>query len=435
MNDIVKIGIAGLGTIGSGVIENLLRNKKELEEKYQFKFEISGISASRKDKKRTFDTSQFIWFDNPIDLAKDSNINLIIELIGGESGTAYDLALEAIKNKKGFITANKALISSHGKELSELSDSNNSFVGYEAAVAGGIPVIKTLRGGLILDKINGFYGILNGTSNFILSRMSEADKSFEEALLEAQKLGYAESDPSFDINGLDAAHKLSIINSLCFSEFPSLDSISVKGIENILTLDHKYAHEFGYSIKLIASSSNIDGNLIKEVAPTLVKVDSSLGSVSNVSNVVCINTEYNGTIVLEGEGAGEGPTSSSVLSDIVDYAMDIKYHLFNKKYTKLSDPVSHKNLIERCYYLRVFLVDQKGAMSNLTSILGKNGISIDQVIQRGGVHFKDEKNFTPVIMLTHPIDSESIDSAFSELINSDLISMDPIFLPVLKDNL
>ena len=435
MNDIVKIGIAGLGTIGSGVIENLLRNKKELEEKYQFKFEISGISASRKDKKRTFDTSQFIWFDNPIDLAKDSNINLIIELIGGESGTAYDLALEAIKNKKGFITANKALISSHGKELSELSDSNNSFVGYEAAVAGGIPVIKTLRGGLILDKINGFYGILNGTSNFILSRMSEADKSFEEALVEAQKLGYAESDPSFDINGLDAAHKLSIINSLCFSEFPSLESISVKGIENILTLDHKYAHEFGYSIKLIASSSNIDGNLIKEVAPTLVKVDSSLGSVSNVSNVVCINTEYNGTIVLEGEGAGEGPTSSSVLSDIVDYAMDIKYHLFNKKHTKLSDPVSHKNLIERCYYLRVFLVDQKGAMSNLTSILGKNGISIDQVIQRGGVHFKDEKNFTPVIMLTHPIDSESIDSAFSELINSDLISMDPIFLPVLKDNL
>jgi homoserine dehydrogenase len=435
MNDIVKIGIAGLGTIGSGVIENLLRNKKELEEKYQFKFEISGISASRKDKKRTFDTSQFIWFDNPIDLAKDSNINLIIELIGGESGTAYDLALEAIKNKKGFITANKALISSHGKELSELSDSNNSFVGYEAAVAGGIPVIKTLRGGLILDKINGFYGILNGTSNFILSRMSEADKSFEEALLEAQKLGYAESDPSFDINGLDAAHKLSIINSLCFSEFPSLEGISIQGIENILTLDHKYAHEFGYSIKLIASSSNIDGNLRKEVAPTLVKVDSSLGSVSNVSNVVCINTEYNGTIVLEGEGAGEGPTSSSVLSDIVDYAMDIKYRLFNKKHTNLSDPVRHKNLIERCYYLRVFLVDQKGAMSNLTSILGKNGISIDQVIQRGGVHFKDEKNFTPVIMLTHPIDSESIDSAFSELINSDLISMDPIFLPVLKDNL
>ena len=167
----------------------------------------------------------------------------------------------------------------------------------------------------------------------------------------------------------------------------------------------------------------------------MVKVDSSLGSVSNVSNVVCINTEYNGTLVLEGEGAGEGPTSSSVLSDVVDYAMGIKHHLFNKKYINLSDPVSYKNFIERCYYLRVFLVDQKGAMSNLTSILGKNGISIDQVIQRGGVHLKDEKIFTPVIMLTHPIDSESIDSAFSELINSDLISMDPIFLPVLKDNL
>lgn len=435
MNDLVKIGIAGLGTIGSGVIKNLLRNKKELEEKYQFEFEVSGISASKKDKKRSFDTSQFKWFDNPLDLAKDPSIDLVMELIGGDTGTAYDLALETIKNKKGLITANKALISSHGKELSELSDSNNSFIGYEAAVAGGIPVIKTLRGGLVLDKINGVYGILNGTSNFILSRMSEADKTFEEALIEAQNLGYAEADPSFDINGLDAAHKLSIINSLCFSEFPSLESISVKGIENILTLDHRYANEFGYNIKLIASSSIIGGNLRKEVAPTLVKIDSSLGSVSNVSNVVCINTEYNGTLVLEGEGAGEGPTSSSVLSDVVDYAMGIKHHLFNNKYINLSDPASHKNFIERCYYLRVFLVDQKGAMSNLTSILGKNGISIDQVIQRGGVHLKDEKNFTPVIMLTHPIDSESIDSAFSELINSDLISMDPIFLPVLKDNL
>ena len=435
MSDVVKIGIAGLGTIGSGVIKSLLRNKSELEKKFKFQFEILGISASSKDKERSFDVDQFTWFDKPIDLAKDSNIDLVIELIGGDSGVAYDLAFESIKNKKGFITANKALISSHGKELSKLSESSNSFIGYEAAVAGGIPVIKTLRSGLILDKIDGVYGILNGTSNFILSRMSEANKSFEDALLEAQNLGYAEADPSFDINGLDAAHKLSIINSLCFAEFPSLESISIKGIEDILTLDHKYAQEFGYNIKLIASSSNTRGNLRKEVAPTLVKIESSLGTVSNVSNVVCITTEYNRTLVLEGEGAGEGPTSSSVLSDVVDYSMNTRNYLFNKKSSDLSDPIVNKDLIERCYYLRVFLADQKGAMSNLTSILGKNGISIDQVIQRGGIHLKDEKNFTPVIMITHPIDSGSIDSAFSELIKTDLISMDPIFLPVLKDNL
>ena len=221
MSDVVKIGIAGLGTIGSGVIKSLLRNKSELEKKFKFQFEILGISASSKDKERSFDVDQFTWFDKPVDLAKDSNIDLVIELIGGDSGVAYDLAFESIKNKKGFITANKALISSHGKELSKLSESSNSFIGYEAAVAGGIPVIKTLRSGVILDKIDGVYGILNGTSNFILSRMSEANKSFEDALLEAQNLGYAEADPSFDINGLDAAHKLSIINSLCFAEFPS----------------------------------------------------------------------------------------------------------------------------------------------------------------------------------------------------------------------
>ena len=435
MNNPIKIGIAGLGTIGSGVINNLLRNQVELEEKFQINFEIAGVSAASKEKERSFDVSQFTWFDDPLDLAKDSDIDLIIELIGGESGAAYNLATESIKHKKGFITANKALISTHGKELAGLLDKNNSFIGYEAAVAGGIPIIKTLRGGLILDKIDGIFGILNGTSNFILSRMCDAGKSFEEALKEAQELGYAEADPSFDINGLDAAHKLSIMNSLCFGEFPSIESISVQGIEHILALDHKYADEFGFNIKLIASSCIYEGVSVKEVSPTLVKKESSLGAVSNVSNVVCISTEHNGTLTLEGEGAGEGPTSSSVLSDIVDYGLNIKNHLFNKSFAKLSDPSFKKNSIERCYYLRVFLADQKGAMSNLTSILGKNSISIDQVIQRGGVQLKDEKNFTPVIMLTHPIDSESIDSAFSELINTDLISMDPIFLPVLKDNL
>ena len=435
MSDVVKIGIAGLGTIGSGVIKSLLRNQSDLEKKYKFKLEISGISASSKNKKRSFNTNNFVWFDNPIDLARDSNIDLIIELIGGDSGIAYDLAIEAIKNKKGFITANKALISSHGKELSRLSEENNSFIGYEAAVAGGIPIIKTLRSGLVLDQVKGVYGILNGTSNFILSKMSEENKSFEDALSEAQILGYAEADPSFDINGLDVAHKLSIINSLCFAEFPSIESINVKGIEAILTLDHKYAKELGYNIKLTASSFSEGGSLRKEVSPTLVEMGSSLGRVSGVSNVVCINTDYNGTIILEGEGAGEGPTSTSVLSDIVDYSSNNKQYLFNKKFADLLDSKCNNSVIDRCYYLRVFLVDQKGAMSNLTSILGKNGISIDQVIQRGGVHLKNEKNFTPVIMITHPIDSESIDSAFAELINTDLISMDPIFLPVLKDNL
>ena len=247
-------------------------------------------------------------------------------------------------------------------------------------------------------------------------------------------MGYAEADPSFDINGMDAAHKLSILSAISFGEFPSLENTSVTGIEKIQTIDHKYAKEFGYKIKLIGKSSLIEGNISKEISPMLVKEDGSLGTVEGVSNVVCVNTDHNGTLILEGEGAGEGPTSASVLSDIVDFAQGIKGHLFNKSFDDLYDSTNNNEISKRCYYLRVFLVDQKGSMAKFTSILEKNGISIDQVIQRGDLHLKDEKNSTPVIMLTHPVDSDSINSAFSELIKTDLISLNPIFLPVLKDN-
>ena len=434
MSKRINIGIAGLGTVGCGVIDNLSRNKENLKDKYALDFNIIGVSASNKTKKRSINVEDFSWFDNPLDLAKDRDIDLIIELIGGEKGIAFDLAIETIKNKKGFITANKALISTNGKILSELCGKNNVFLGYEAAVAGGIPIIKTLKSGLFLDKINDIFGILNGTSNFILSRMNSANKSFDEALTEAQELGYAEADPSFDINGMDAAHKLSIISALSFGEFPSLENTNVTGIERIQTIDHKYAKELGYKIKLVAKSSLIDGKISKEISPMLVGEDSALGTTEGVSNVVCINTDYNGTLTLEGEGAGEGPTSSSVLSDIIDFSQGTKSHLFGKSFDDLIDSVSNIKISNRCYYLRTFLVDQKGSMAKFTSILEKNGISIDQVIQRGGVHLKDEKNSTPVIMLTHPVDADSINSAFLELINTDLISLNPIFLPVLRDN-
>ena len=434
MSKTINIGIAGLGTVGCGVINNLSRNRENLKDKYDLDFNILGISASNKTKKRSINIEDYGWFDNPLDLAKDRNIDLIIELIGGEKDIAFDLAIETIKNKKGFITANKALISTNGKILSELCGKNNVFLGYEAAVAGGIPIIKTLKSGLFLDKINDIFGILNGTSNFILSRMNSANKSFDEALTEAQELGYAEADPSFDINGMDAAHKLSIISALSFGEFPSLENTNVTGIERIQTIDHKYAKELGYKIKLVAKSSLIDGKISKEISPMLVGEDSALGTTEGVSNVVCINTDHNGILTLEGEGAGEGPTSASVLSDIIDFSQGIKSHLFGKSFDDLIDSVSNIQILNRCYYLRTFLVDQKGSMAKFTSILEKNGISIDQVIQRGGLHFKDEKNSTPVIMLTHPVDADSINSAFLELINTDLISLNPIFLPVLRDN-
>ena len=309
----LNIGIVGLGTVGSGVIKSIEKNRDYFKNNYDVVFNILGISANSKSKERSFNVSNYKWFDNPLDIINEKNIDTVIELIGGEDGLAYDLAINSLKNNKNFITANKALISKHGEELSILTEEYKNFFGFEASVAGGIPIIKTLKESIILNEVKEIYAILNGTSNYILSNMSKLKISFDEALKDAQDKGYAESDPTLDINGEDSAHKLSILNSIIFSEIPSFKSIHIKGIENIDLIDHHHSSEFGYNIRLIALSVIADNGVYKEVTPMLVDKDSSLGRVDEANNIIKIIGQESGDVVLEGQGAGEGPCAAGRL--------------------------------------------------------------------------------------------------------------------------
>lgn len=433
MNKKLFLGIVGLGTVGSGVIKSLELNSETFKRKYGMEYEILGVSASDKNKSRSIKIDHYPWFDDPLSIPDIEKINVIIELVGGEDGIAYDLSIKSLKKNKNLITANKALISKHGKELAKIADESNLFVGYEASVAGGIPVIKTLREGLLINKVDKVFSILNGTSNYILSTMNETNRDFEEVLGEAQELGYAESDPTLDINGYDSAHKLSIINALIFSEFPKVSDINIKGIEKIKLIDHNYANEFGYNIRLIATSSLEEHKFYKEVSPMLVKESSSLGKINGAQNIIFLHNNENGNLILEGEGAGAGPTSSAVISDLVDCYLGTKLKFFGESYENLSLGSSTLDAKERCYYFRVFLSDQKGAMAELTSLLSKNNISIDKIIQKGDTHLADEKSSTPVVMMTYPVSIGVIESVVAEISGTDLISMEPIFLPILKE--
>ncbi len=433
MNKVLNIGIVGLGTVGCGVIKNIEKNYTFFESNHNAKLNILGVSAKNKDKDRPISIKKYDWYENPINLAKDKNIDTVLELVGGSDGLAYKLALETLKQGKNFITANKALLSKHGRELAKLSEENNNFVGFEASVAGGIPVIKTLKESVRVKEIKKIYSILNGTSNYILSNMDNLSISFDEALKEAQKKGYAETDPTLDINGEDSAHKLSILNAIIFSEIPSVATIHIKGIRGIELIDHNYASEFGYKIRLIAMSEIIKNDIYKEVTPMLVESKSVLGRVYGVNNIIQLINYESGDVVLEGKGAGEGPTSSSVISDLIDCSKDVKLKLFGNSFSRLSENNNKVDSKERSYYLRVFLRDQKGSMSKLTNLLSENNISIDKIIQKGESHLNDEKNSTPVVMITYPVRIKEINSFIEKLIESELISLKPVYVPVLEE--
>jgi len=433
MNKVLNIGIVGLGTVGCGVIKNIEKNYTFFESNHNAKLNILGVSAKNKDKDRPISIKKYDWYENPINLAKDKNIDTVLELVGGADGLAYKLALETLKQGKNFITANKALLSKHGRELAKLSEENNNFVGFEASVAGGIPVIKTLKESVRVKEIKKIYSILNGTSNYILSNMDNLSISFDEALKEAQKKGYAETDPTLDINGEDSAHKLSILNAIIFSEIPSVATIHIKGIRGIELIDHNYASEFGYKIRLIAMSEIIKNDIYKEVTPMLVESKSVLGRVYGVNNIIQLINYESGDVVLEGKGAGEGPTSSSVISDLIDCSKDVKLKLFGNSFSRLSENNNKVDSKERSYYLRVFLRDQKGSMSKLTNLLSENNISIDKIIQKGESHLNDEKNSTPVVMITYPVRIKEINSFIEKLIESELISLKPVYVPVLEE--
>ena len=405
----LNIAIIGLGNIGSYLFNYLKKNKKILSQKNNCIPNIVYVSAKNKNRKRGFNINKKQWLNNYLDATKLKNVDLIIELIGGSEGPAKKLVFSALKNKKHVVTANKALIAKYGDELSLIAEKNKVNLEFEASVCGGVPIVRSLKEGLIANKINKVYGIFNGTSNYILSSMEKENKSFEEVLMKAQKLGYAETNPIDDLNGNDVAAKLKILSSLCFNSFLN-NNINVEGIKDIDKQDIDNANKLGYRIKLLGYAEIINNYVYQRVHPALIKKSSYVASIDGVLNAVIIDGKPIGQSIIQGEGAGPAATTSALVSDISSILrgnIKFPFSISNKERKKLK----FTNISERTFsaYLRFEVLDKSGVLSNITKIFSKNNVSIKRLIQSPNKN----KGSSSIVIITH----ESKDKSLNKILN------------------
>ena len=398
MNKTLNIAVIGLGNVGGYLLNELNKKKKEIEIKTSRKINVVAISARNINKKRKFKINKKIFYKNPFKILKEKKIDILFELIGLSDGVSKKIVEQSIKKKIHVITANKALIAKHGEFLSSLAEKNKVNLEFEASVAGGIPILRTIKEGLATNKINKVVGILNGTSNYILSEMQETNNSFKDVLKKAQKLGFAETNPKFDLNGQDVLSKIKILSSLSFNKKISKNKSLMKGIEDIELKDIKMANSLGMRIKLLGITEIIDNKLFERVHPCLVNKESYIANINGVMNAVILNGLPVGESVLQGEGAGPGPTSSALMSDLLSILRgNIKYP-FGVSYNKRRI-IKHYDLNKyfNSLYLRFEVKDKPGVLSQITKILARFNISIDRLIQ-----IPDHKNKrASIVIITH----------------------------------
>lgn len=425
MSDPFRIGIAGLGTVGAGLVNLLSANADLLRERTGRAIEIVCVNARSRSKDRGVDLSAYEWVDDPLAMATDPRLDAVVELIGGAEGVAYDLVTAALKNGKHVVTANKALLAHHGLALAALAEEQGMSLQYEAAVAGGIPIIKSLREGLAGNTLTQVYGILNGTCNYILTEMRLTGRSFEDVLAEAQAKGYAEADPSFDVDGVDAAHKLCILTALAFGVQPAFSSLDIQGIRSITADDIAYAGELGYRIKLLGIARCDQNKVSQSVEPCLVSQDSPLGNVEGVFNAVYAKGDFVGPIMAEGRGAGAGPTASAVAADIADLMRGLQVPTFGIPSTALKKgtPASDADHIGS-YYLHLKVIDQPGVIADLSAILRDHMISIEALLQRG----RDPGQAVSIVIVTHEIDKAAMRRALAEIGALQCVAAQPVCL-------
>jgi homoserine dehydrogenase len=407
MANSLRLGIAGLGSVGSGVLDLLTTHRALLDLRAGRGVALTGVSARSKGKDRGHDLSKLAWHDDPVALAKSADIDVFIELIGGNTGPAKDAVEAAIKAGKHVITANKALLAHHGAALAKLAESAGVALNFEAAVAGGIPVIKTLR------KI---FGILNGTCNYILTKMADEGRSFGDVLKEAQALGYAEADPTFDVGGFDTAHKLAILTSLAFGTQVNVSGIAIEGIEAITLDDIRNAGELGYKIKLLGVAVKHDAGVEQRVHPTLVPKGSPMADTDGVFNAVAIKGDFVGDLLLEGRGAGGHPTASAVVSDIIDIARGNIRPVFGIPASKLAPfKAPPQKAHEGGFYVALQLLDRPGAVASIAKILADEKISIESIMQRGKPSKDETRSTAQFTLITHDTLEPSIRKAMARI--------------------
>ena len=417
----LNIAIIGLGNIGTYLFKYLKDNRKILTKKNNCLPIVKYVSAKNKNKKRNIKIHKNLWLNNYLDATKNKNIDLIIELIGGAEGPAKKLVFEALKNKKHVVTANKALIAKYGDALSKIAEKNSVNLEFEAAVCGGVPIIRSLKEGLIANKISKIYGIFNGTSNYILSSMDKQNKSFKEVLDNAKKLGYAESNPSTDLNGNDVSSKLKILSSLCFNSFLN-DNIYVEGIKDIDKIDIDNANNLGFKIKLLGFAELVNNKIYQRVHPTLIKKDSYVASIDGVLNAVIVDGKPIGQTVIQGEGAGPTATTSALISDISSILrgnIKFPFSISSKERNKLK----FENIDDRTFsaYLRFEVIDKPGVLSNITNIFSKNKVSIKRLIQNPD---KNKKS-SSIIVITHKSKDRFLNKIIKEVSKKKYIKKKP----------
>ena len=421
--DSVKVGIAGLGTVGSGTVNVLKRNAGDIARRVGRPIEITHIGARRDNP--ACDTQGIRLSRDIFAVATDPDIDILVELIGGID-TARELVLTAIKNGKHIVTANKALIAEHGNEIFQAAQDNGVDVAFEASVAGGIPILKSLGEGLAANHINWLAGIINGTGNFILTEMEEGGRDFNDVLAEAQQLGYAEADPTFDVEGIDAAHKLTILASIAFGIPLQFSQVYTEGISRITTEDVASAAHFGYRIKHLGIAKDTGKGIELRVHPTLVPKETMLSAVNGVMNAVMIHGDAVGPTMFYGAGAGAEPTASAVVADIielgraltVDHDERVPYLGFHTDHMS-DEPILTIDDVSCCFYLRLHVQDKKGVLADVTRILSDNNVSIDAMIQR-----EVDQGLVPIVMMTHEVREGDMNLALAKIGALDTVDSD-----------
>ena len=431
MSKVLNVAIAGLGTVGAEVARQLIENADHFTHQSGRAVRVVAVSARDAEKSRGFSMEGVDFCADAVALASREDVDVVLELIGGEAGVAYDVVLGALKNGRHVITANKALLAHHGHELAQTAEGAGLTLAAEASVAGGIPVIKMLKESLAGNQITRITGILNGTCNYILSVMQHEHREFADVLAEAQKLGYAEADPSFDIDGIDAAHKLAILAAMGFGYAPALDAVAVRGIRDITRMDMENARDLGCTIRLLGEVERGDSGAISaEIRPILLPLESGLAKIDGALNAVSFAGAPIGAVTVVGPGAGAGATASAVLADVVDLAMGRYAPLFGvpAKSLKQGNNKTISNRMER-YFIRLKVYDRPGVLADITAILRGHDISVESINQPSRA--EDGVNgAVPVILTTHEVRPKPLAAATAEMAELEAVLAEPVIFPI-----
>lgn len=425
MTSPLRLGLAGLGTVGTGVLSILQNEGAMVAARAGREIVVTAVSARSKGKDRGVSLEGIAWEDDPVALAKRDDVDVFVEMIGGEDGVAKAAFEAALTAGKHAVTANKAMLAYHGQALAEAAEEAGTALRFEAAVAGGIPVVKALTEGLAANKITRVMGVMNGTCNYILTEMARTGADYADVLSDAQKLGYAEADPLADVGGFDAAHKLVLLAATAFGTQVNFANATVEGIDRISLTDIEYAAELGFRIKLLGVARMNDDGLEQRMQPCLVPAQSALGRLDGVTNMVVIEGDPIGQTVYEGPGAGSGPTASAVLADVIDIARGLIIPAFGIKARELAKPKLSKSGAAAAYYIRVMLTDAPGTLAHVATALGQNDVSIDRMRQA-----QHDGEAAPVLIVTHACHRAELDEALAKIATLDVCLSPPVALRI-----